>query len=78
MRLRPAPLVVAVALALTASLQGQQPTFRSGVDLIRLDVQVVTGDGTPVTDLTENDFDIQVNGTPSLVRTLRFLDLTAT
>ncbi len=77
-RLPPAPLVVTVALALTVSLQGQQPTFRSGVDLIRLDVLVVTEDGTPVTDLTENDFDIQVNGTPSVVRTLRFLDLTAT
>jgi VWFA-related protein len=79
-RLHPAPLAVAAAVVLTAPLQGQaqQPIFRSGVDLIRLDVLVVTADGTPVTDLTERDFDIQVNGTPSPVRTLRFLDLTAT
>jgi hypothetical protein len=64
MRLRPAQLAAAVVLALTASVQGQQPTFRSGVDLIRLDVQVVSDDGTPVADLTEDDFDIRVNGKP--------------
>ena len=78
MRLRPAQLAATVVLALTASVQGQQPTFRSGVDLIRLDVQVVSDDGTPVADLTEDDFDIRVNGKPCPIRTLRFLDLTAT
>jgi len=78
MRLRPAQLAATVVLALTASVQGQQPTFRSGVDLIRLDVQVVSDDGTPVADLTEKDFDIRVNGKPCPIRTLRFLDLTAT
>jgi VWFA-related protein len=78
MRLRPAPIVATFVVALTASLQGQQPTFRSGVDLIRLDVQVVSDDGTPVADLTEKDFDIRVNGKPCPIRTLRFLDLTAT
>ena len=77
MRFRPALLVAALALALTTSLQGQQPTFRSGVDLIRLDVQVVSDDGTPVADLKEDDFDIRVNGKPCPIRTLRFLDLTA-
>jgi VWFA-related protein len=77
MRLRPAPLLVlGLAATLTASLQGQQPTFRSGVDLIRLDVQVVSDDGTPIADLTENDFDIRVNGKPVPIRTLKFLDLT--
>ena len=78
MRLRPSLLVSTVVLALTASVQGQQPTFRGGVDLIRLDVQVVSDDGTPVADLTEDDFDIRVNGKPCPIRTLRFLDLTAT
>ena len=78
MRLRPSLLVSTVVLALTASVQGQQPTFRGGVDLIRLDVQVVSDDGTPVADLTEDDFDIRVNGKPCQIRPLRFLDLTAT
>src|SRR5262245_33464134 len=77
MRLRPASLAATVVLAFTASLQGQQqPTFRSGVDLVRLDVQVVSDDGTPVADLTEDDFDIRVNGKPCPIRTLRFIDLT--
>jgi VWFA-related protein len=79
MRPRPALRIAAVALALTApvSAQGPQPTFRSGIDLIRLDVQVVADDGTPVGDLTENDFEIRVDGKPAPVRTLRFLDLTS-
>jgi VWFA-related protein len=79
MYLRPAPFVIAAfALALTTSLESQQPTFRSGVDLIRLDVQVVSDDGTPVTDLTADDFEIVVNGRACRVRSLRFLDLAAT
>jgi VWFA-related protein len=76
MRLRFAPFLV-VVLGLTAFLRAQQPTFRSGVDLIRLDVQVVSDDGTPVADMTEDDFDIRVNGKPCAIRTLRFLNLTA-
>jgi VWFA-related protein len=64
-------------VASTSSLVAQQPTFRSGVDLIRLDVHVVSDDGTPVTDLTEDDFAVQVNGKASPIRTLQFLDLTA-
>ena len=39
---------------------------------------MVSDDGTPVADLTEDDFDIRVNGKPCPIRTLRFLDLTAT
>jgi VWFA-related protein len=77
MRLRSAPVIVFFVLAVTVFLGAQQPTFRSGVDLIRLDVQVVSDDGTPVADLTESDFDIRVNGKPCPIRTLRFLNLTS-
>src|SRR5262245_26592120 len=71
-------LTAILAVTLVAIPNGQQPTFRSGVDLIRLDVHVVGDDGTPVKDLTEGDFDVKVNGKPAPVRALQFLDLART
>jgi VWFA-related protein len=64
-----------LALALPVLIHGQQPTFRTGVDLIRLDVRVVDDNGTPVDDLVEDDFTVQVNGKVQPVRTVRFIDL---
>ncbi len=55
----------------------QQPTFSSGINLLRLDVRVVAGDGTPVAGLLADDFEVLVNGQPCPVRTLQFLDFTA-
>ena len=40
----------------------QGPTFKSGVDLIRLDVIVVGKDGSPVADLNSEDFEVKVGG----------------
>ena len=54
-----------------------QPTFRTGVDLIRLDVTVVTKDGTPVADLDPEDFEVRVEGKTRPVVTSRFLSLAA-
>jgi len=76
---RRTPLLAAtLATTLIASLTAQQPTFKSGVDLIRLDVHVIGDDGTPVKDLTPDDFDVKVNGKPAPVRALQFLDLART
>lgn len=71
-------LAALIALAITSAPAAQQPTFRSGVDLIRLDVHVVGDDGTPVKDLTESDFEVKVNGKAAPVRALQFLDLART
>ena len=68
-------LCALLATALVRAQAPQAPTFRASVDLIRLDAQVVSADGTPVTDLTEADFNITVHGKPCPVRTLQFLDL---
>lgn len=58
----PAARVVAVALAVSgAALPAQQPTFRAGVEIVRLDVSV-TRDGEPVTGLTVADFEVRDNG----------------
>jgi VWFA-related protein len=51
------------------------PTFRTGVDLIRLDVTVVQKDGTPIEDLTVEDFEVKVDGKVRPVVTSRFLSL---
>jgi VWFA-related protein len=42
--------------------QGGQPTFRSAVDLIAVDVQVVDSDGLPIANLTPEHFDVSIGG----------------
>lgn len=71
-------LALALPVSLLASAGAQQPTFRSGVDLVRLDVTVVSDDGTPVRDLTPDDFAIEINGVSRPVRSLQFIDLART
>jgi VWFA-related protein len=66
---------LAVCAFVLAPLHAQQPTFRSGVELVRLDVTVVDGSGTPVADLTPDDFEVRIDGAPAPVRSLRLLDL---
>ncbi len=60
-------IVVATILSIL-----QQPTFRSRVDLIRLDVRVVDGDGRPVRDLRPEDFTVTLDGSPRQVTFARF------
>ncbi|MCC7009189.1 MAG: VWA domain-containing protein [Acidobacteria bacterium] len=66
---RTAAAVVLFAAALSAARQNlpaQDPssTFRSGVDLIQLDVSVLDRNRHPVTDLTAADFVVRVDGQP--------------
>jgi Ca-activated chloride channel homolog len=42
--------------------QGQQPTFKAGVDLVNFGVMVVDKQGKPVTGLKADDFEIVENG----------------
>jgi VWFA-related protein len=55
--------VVAVTMLGTSPLAQQQaPVFRTGVDLVQLDVVVTDKDGRPVTDLRQEDFTITEQG----------------
>jgi VWFA-related protein len=53
-------------LLLTSNLIGaqaqQRPTFRSGVDLVTVEVQVVDRDGKPVPALGLPDFEVRIDG----------------
>ena len=52
--------VIAQEPAAPATAQG--PTFRSGVDLITVDVGVVDGRGNPVGDLSAAEFSVKIDG----------------
>lgn len=56
-------LVACAALAAQGAVQ-QPPFFRSGVDIVRLDVSVLDKNRRPVRGLTAADFAITVDGTP--------------
>jgi Ca-activated chloride channel homolog len=62
-----------IALAVTAIAAAQPPTFRSRVDLVRLDVSVTRG-GQPVRGLTPNDFRILDRGVPQRVESVTLVD----
>jgi VWFA-related protein len=71
------PLVLGVLLSLTAQSSAtqdklpQQPTFKTGVDLVTIDATVVDKGGQPVTGLTSDDFIVTLEGH---VRPVRLLD----
>ena len=55
--------VVVVSTQDPAAPQGnRQPTFRTGVNIVRVDVIVTDDNGNPVTDLTKDEFEIVEDG----------------
>ena len=56
-------LVLCFGLALLAQ-SAQQPVFRSGVDLVTIDVTVVGENGRQLDNLSAEQFQIKVDGTP--------------
>ena len=52
-----------------------QPTFRAGVNVIRVDVIVNDDKGNPVTDLTREDFEIVEDGRPQAIDLFRHVRL---
>src|SRR5215212_9145117 len=66
-------LVAAAALAQTPAQPPApppappQPTFRTEANYVRVDAYPTTGDGAPVTDLTQADFEIVEGGAPQAI-----------
>lgn len=50
------------SFASPAAQQQPRPTFRAGVDLVRVEVQVVDRDGIPVPKLGLTDFEVRIDG----------------
>ena len=67
--------VCVAVMAATAVGAAQQPTFRSGVDLVTVDAAVLDGDGRPVPALRAEDFRIDVDGRPRRIVSAQFVDL---
>ena len=51
----------------------QQPTFRAGVNFVRVDVIVNDGKKQPVTDLTQADFEVLEDGKPQTIEQFRLI-----
>ena len=73
--------VLAVGASLAAwqdqapGVPGQKPpAFKSGVDLVAVDVNVVDRNGQPVGGLTAEQFELTVDGKPRRVASVTFLD----
>jgi VWFA-related protein len=55
-------MVVALSAAALSAQEPQGPTFRTGIDLITVDVAVVDGRGRPVEDLRAPEFAVKIDG----------------
>jgi VWFA-related protein len=51
----------------------QQPTFRAGVKLVRVDVSVTGKNDEPLVDLQASDFEVEEDGARQRVETLQFV-----
>jgi VWFA-related protein len=76
-----ATIAAILAGGLFASAQqevpGQRPAFRSGVELVTIDVNVVDRQGQPVRGLSPSDFAVTVEGQPRRVVSAEFVDVAA-
>ena len=69
---------------LTVSAHGQQageqeqrpPTFRSGTNVVRVDVSVMDRDGRPVRTLDANDFELRENGEIQAITSFKLVNAT--
>jgi VWFA-related protein len=75
--------LVALIAASAAGVNGlarprtQPPQFKSGVEMLAVDVQVVGRDGEPVLGLTPDQFTVKIDGRARPVRSVQFLEQTS-
>ena len=70
-----AALVVCAGAFLLAAQAPQPPTFRAGVNVVRVDVIVTDKTGALVSNLTQDDFEITEQGKPQKVDTFKLVSL---
>jgi VWFA-related protein len=57
-----------------AAQAGQQPVFRSGVELIAVDATIVDRNGNPIAGVRPEQFEVQIDGKPRRVVSAEFLE----
>ncbi len=62
----------------TPADQAGQPIFRAGINFVRVDVIVTDRQGNPITDLTQDDFEIVEDDTRQTVETFRLVKIDTT
>jgi VWFA-related protein len=88
-----AALIALVLVSAAATLQGrqqqtpppppeapspaQQPTFRAGINFVRVDAIVTDRQGNPVTDLNQTEFEVLEDGKPQTIESFRFIKIDA-
>jgi VWFA-related protein len=65
--------IIAVLLA-GCCVAAAQPTFRSGVELVTIDVVATDRSGRPVHDLKATDFELLEDGKSQAIKTFQFID----
>src|SRR5262245_56318204 len=58
-----------------AAEPSQQPTFRGGINFVRVDVIASARDGSVISDLQAGDFDVTEDGKPQKIETFKFVEL---
>jgi VWFA-related protein len=53
----------------------EQPTFRTGINFVRVDVIVTDRQGNPVTDLTQQDFEVTEDNKSQSIETFRLVKI---
>lgn len=66
--------LASLVLVSPALARQQQPVFRTGVNIVTLDVTVVDRDGKPVRGLTASDFVVKLEGQVRPVQTVDFIE----
>ena len=62
-----------LVIAAAAAAQ-QQPVFRTGANLVRVDVTVIDRQGNPVNSLTADDFEVEEDGVRQAIQTFKFVE----
>jgi VWFA-related protein len=59
----------------TADQQPQPPTFKTGINFVRVDVIISDKNGNPIADLQPADFDVTEDGKPQKIETFKLVKL---